>query len=149
MATSFISPFSRAEQNYNERMFSSTARNDAVDAERYALRAQDIIDTERSMRENTMQRHPVINPYSYMTATADSAVNHPIAEIHKRLAQLEQYGQAELKRISDAGLSLNTRVDHLLHQLENQNTAILELSRIIDELKQDGLQPPEPLEDID
>jgi len=149
MATSFISPFSRAEQNYNERMFNSAARNDAVDIERYVLRAQDIMEAAHSIRENRMQRPQDIDPCSYMTATAETTDNHPIAEIHKRLAQLENYGQAEFRRISGDHTALITRIDYLLSQIENQNAAILELSRIIDELKQDGLQPPEPLEDID
>jgi len=158
MATSFISPFNRDSSDYNI-WNSGPSRDDAVDTERYTLRAQDITEAAHSMRASRMMTDssPSFSGQYFnspltgqpVRVIGETATNNPIAEIQNRLAQFEQYGQSELRRISDAGLSLNTRIDYLLSQIENQNAAILELSRIIDELKQDGLQPPEPLEDVD
>lgn len=147
MATTFISPFNRDLSDYD--IWNSGHRTDAVDAERYVLRAQDIAEAERMLIVNSRLARPPEDPFTYMTTTADLAVNHPIAEINKRLAQLEDYEQAEFKKMYSHHTALITRVYHLLHQLENQNAAIIELSRIIDELKQDGFQPLEPLEDVD
>lgn len=113
------------------------------------LTMQDITEAVDSMRELRTTRPGDIDPFAYMTTDTETAANHPIAEIHKRMAQFEQYGQAEFRRISGDHASLITRIDTLLSQVENQNAAILELSRIIDELKKDGFQPPEPLEDAD
>lgn len=147
MAEMLMSPPNRDFQDYY--IWNSEHRSNRLDTERYVLRAQDITEAVHSMRESRMARPKAIDPYSYMTTTTELTANHPVAEIHKRMEQFEQYGQSEFRRLSGDHVSLITRVDQLLHQVENQNAAIIELSRIIDELKQDGFQPPEPLEDVD
>lgn len=146
MATTYVSPPYMPPDPFDRAQI----RMDKVDAERYALRAQDIMDAAHRMRDNSgPTRVQIEDTFSYMTTAADSAVNHPIAEVNKKIAHLERHVQLDIARLSDAGSGLNTRIDHLLSQIENQHAAILELSRIIDELKQDGFQPPEPLEDVD
>lgn len=148
MTRAFTSPFNNASPEH--AAWNSVTRDDAINSELYRLRAQHIASAARGLEGNWIPaRNLEDTTYSYMTAPASTAVNHQIAEIHKRMAQLDDSGQAEFRELYAHHTALITRVDRLLHQVESQNAAILELSRIIDELKQDDFQPLEPLEDVD
>lgn len=148
MTRAFTSTFNNDSPEH--AAWNSVTRDDAIDAELYRLQAQHIASAARGLVGNWIPARNLENTtHQYLTGTPSTAVNHQIAEINKRMAQLDDSGQAEFRELYAHHTALITRVDRLLHQVENQNAAILELSRIIDELKQDSFQPLEPLEDVD
>ncbi len=99
------------------------------------------------------QRNPLFREWTAHRSSYETDNISAINELGHRIYTINAKSDRDRSHIIERIIRLDgtvARIENIfLMQIQNQNNAIMELSKIIDDLKQNGFNPDEPLEDIE